>query len=306
MRKFLIFCLLASAATPVLARPDKDDDSRPARPARSESAPARADRSESRPARVERTQVSDRPQWTGGERPARPAFERSDRPERPRVEPPGGGEGRRWTGSSDGGHDRRASPVPAATRDQPDSVRDWRPREARRVDRRPNPEPTQTDGRVPDGRPTDRDRADRGVQGWTDRHFGDRRRGGAPEVSTVPRRWTQPPARAHRDGGSVLNRWHREWRDDHRYDWRHHRNRHRSIFHLGFYYDPFGWGYQRYNVGWRLWPNYYSRSHWLNDPWMYRLPPAYPGTQWIRYYDDALLVDIWTGEVVDVIYDFFW
>jgi Ni/Co efflux regulator RcnB len=39
---------------------------------------------------------------------------------------------------------------------------------------------------------------------------------------------------------------------------------------------------------------------------MYRLPPAYPGTQWIRYYDDALLVDIWTGEVVDVVYDFFW
>lgn len=122
----------------------------------------------------------------------------------------------------------------------------------------------------------------------------------------VPRRWTQPPARAHRDGGSVLNRWQRDWRDDNRYDWRHHRDRHRSIFHVGVYYDPFGWGYQRYNIGWRLWPSYYSRNNWLSDPWMYRLPPAYPGTQWIRYYDDALLVDVWTGEVVDVIYDFFW
>jgi Ni/Co efflux regulator RcnB len=125
-------------------------------------------------------------------------------------------------------------------------------------------------------------------------------------VSTTPRRWTQPPPRVRPNGESLATHWRREWRDDHRYDWRHHRNRHRSIFHVGIYYDPFGWGYQRYNIGWRLWPNYYGRSYWLDDPWMYRLPPAYPGTQWIRYYDDALLVDIWTGEVIDVIYDFFW
>jgi hypothetical protein len=28
--------------------------------------------------------------------------------------------------------------------------------------------------------------------------------------------------------------------------------------------------------------------------------------RWIRYYDDALLVDIRDGYVVDVIHDFFW
>ena len=28
--------------------------------------------------------------------------------------------------------------------------------------------------------------------------------------------------------------------------------------------------------------------------------------RWVRYYDDVLLVDIYSGEVVDVIYDFFW
>jgi hypothetical protein len=33
---------------------------------------------------------------------------------------------------------------------------------------------------------------------------------------------------------------------------------------------------------------------------------AYPGTRWVRYYDDVLLVDVYTGEVVDVIHDFFW
>ena len=62
----------------------------------------------------------------------------------------------------------------------------------------------------------------------------------------------------------------------------------------------------RYGVGWRLWPSYYRNSFWLNDPWQYRLPPAYGPFRWIRYYDDALLVNIYTGEVVDVVYDFFW
>ena len=38
----------------------------------------------------------------------------------------------------------------------------------------------------------------------------------------------------------------------------------------------------------------------------YRLPPAYGGTRWIRYYNDALLVDTYSGEVIDVIYDIFW
>ena len=39
--------------------------------------------------------------------------------------------------------------------------------------------------------------------------------------------------------------WNRNWRNDHRYDWRRYRNSHRSIFHLGFYYDPFGYSYRR-------------------------------------------------------------
>lgn len=78
------------------------------------------------------------------------------------------------------------------------------------------------------------------------------------------------------------------------------------MYHLGYYHDPFGWAYQMFTIGWRLWPNYYSSAYWINDPWMYRLPPAPPGTHWIRYYNDALLVDTWTGEVIDVIHNFFW
>ena len=54
-----------------------------------------------------------------------------------------------------------------------------------------------------------------------------------------------------------------------------HRNQHRSIFRIGIYSDPFGWGYQSWGIGSYLYPSYYSQSYWLDDPWQYRLPPAY-------------------------------
>ena len=90
-----------------------------------------------------------------------------------------------------------------------------------------------------------------------------------------------------------------------RYDWRRYRDHHRSIFHLGLYLDPFGFGYRPFNIGYNLGPAYYSQQYWI-DPEMYSLPYPPPGTQWVRYWDDALLVDIYTGEIVDVIHNFFW
>ncbi|HVF36744.1 MAG TPA: RcnB family protein [Sphingomicrobium sp.] len=106
-----------------------------------------------------------------------------------------------------------------------------------------------------------------------------------------------------RDGD---HRWTGDWRRDHRYDWRGHRDRHRWVFRTGNYYDPYGWGYRPFSIGYRLWPSYYRSSFWLNDPWMYRLPAAYGRYRWIRYYNDALLVDIHSGRVIDVIHGFFW
>ena len=101
-------------------------------------------------------------------------------------------------------------------------------------------------------------------------------------------------------------RWTSGWRGDRRYDWRRHRDRHRSLFRIGLYFDPFGWNYRRFDRGWRLWPSYYSRSYWLEDPYMYRLPYAPHPYRWIRYWDDALLVNMYTGQVVDVERNFFW
>jgi hypothetical protein len=101
--------------------------------------------------------------------------------------------------------------------------------------------------------------------------------------------------------------WNRGWRNDHRYNWRGWRSANRRIYHLRPYYAPYrGWSYRRFGIGIFLDPLFFGQSYWIGDPFYYRLPPAPPGTQWVRYYNDVLLVDIYSGEVVDAIYDFFW
>ena len=101
--------------------------------------------------------------------------------------------------------------------------------------------------------------------------------------------------------------WNRNWRNDNRYDWQRYRYSNRNQYRVGPYYSPYrGYGYNRFSIGIFLDSLFYDQRYWIGDPWQYRLPPAYPGTQWVRYYNDVLLVDVYTGEVVDVIYDFFW
>lgn len=101
--------------------------------------------------------------------------------------------------------------------------------------------------------------------------------------------------------------WNRNWRNDRRYDWQRYRNYNRGLFNIGRYYSPYyGHNYSRFSIGFRLGSSFYSDRYWIREPWQYRLPAAYAGTRWVRYYDDVLLVDLYTGEVVDVIYNFFW
>lgn len=78
-------------------------------------------------------------------------------------------------------------------------------------------------------------------------------------------------------------------------------------YRLPRYYAPSGWsrGYRRFGVGVRIAPVLFARSYWIDDPWAYRLPDADDRYRWVRYYGDALLVDLDTGQVVDVIYDIF-
>jgi hypothetical protein len=110
-----------------------------------------------------------------------------------------------------------------------------------------------------------------------------------------------------RNNRNWRNDWNRGWRNDRRYDWNNWRGRNRNVFHVSPYYSPYrNWRYQRFSIGFFLEPLFFDQRYWIGDPWQYRLPPAPYGTQWVRYYDDVLLVDIYTGEVVDTIYDFFW
>jgi hypothetical protein len=102
------------------------------------------------------------------------------------------------------------------------------------------------------------------------------------------------------------NSWSRNWRNNNRYDWQRYRYQNRSIFNLGRYYAPYGgYGYNRLSIGIILGEAFFGRDYWIDSDY-YHLPPAPPGTEWVRYYNDVVLVDMYSGEVIDVIYDFFW
>lgn len=101
--------------------------------------------------------------------------------------------------------------------------------------------------------------------------------------------------------------WNRNWRQDNRYDWHSWRNANRQHYRPGRYYAPYrNYHYRRLSIGFYLDNLFFSSRYWIDDPWSYRLPDAYGPYRWVRYYDDALLVDIYSGEVIDVIHDFFW
>lgn len=104
------------------------------------------------------------------------------------------------------------------------------------------------------------------------------------------------------------SRWnHNAWRNDNRYNWSDYRRSNSHIYRVGRYNAPYyGNRYNRFSIGLFLGSGYYASNYWINDPWHYRLPAAHGPYRWVRYYDDALLVDIYSGEVLDVIYDFFW
>lgn len=143
-------------------------------------------------------------------------------------------------------------------------------------------------------------------------------RAGAPPAQPWPRDrndWVNRgtagvPHYATRDGDhwrDAARGWSRDWRGDRRYDWQAWRGYHGDIFRLGRYHPPYrDWGYRRLTVGFVLDSLFWGDNYWIADPWFYRLPPAYGPYRWVRYFDDALLVDTYTGQVVDVIYGVFW
>lgn len=241
--------------------------------------------------------IIEAPEAVASERPRRPRLTRDSIAEAPGpaiIEAPRPSS--RTREAVAGAPGPRMLDAPGTHRRTGDSVADWRLR-----DRGAGTAPQLVEERAGSTPESMRDPIRRRIE----RFVGGR---DAPVVSREPREGTQPPApAAQRRTRFVSDDWRGHWRRDRRYDWYNWRRGHRDRFHLGFYFDPFGWGYRRYSAGWRLWPAYYSSSsYWLQDAWYYRLPYAPPGYRWIRYYNDAVLVDTWDGRVADVIYNFFW
>lgn len=79
-----------------------------------------------------------------------------------------------------------------------------------------------------------------------------------------------------------------------------------SRFRAGAYYRPQGFYYRRWSYGDILPSLFWSNRYWLNNYYSYDLPRPPVGTVWVRYGDDALLIDRYTGEVIQVAYDIFW
>ncbi|HXX51354.1 MAG TPA: RcnB family protein, partial [Xanthobacteraceae bacterium] len=63
-----------------------------------------------------------------------------------------------------------------------------------------------------------------------------------------------------------------------------------------------GWAYRQWAVGAVPPPLFLVRDYWYADWAALGLAPPAPGFQWVRYGPDLLLVNVTTGQVVDVAY----
>jgi Ni/Co efflux regulator RcnB len=77
-------------------------------------------------------------------------------------------------------------------------------------------------------------------------------------------------------------------------------------FRIAAYRQPAGFYVHRWAFGERLPVTFYVRDYWISDFALYGLMEPWPGYEWIRVGDDALLVDIETGEVIRVEYGLFY
>ena len=101
----------------------------------------------------------------------------------------------------------------------------------------------------------------------------------------------------YRSGQSSGNR---DWRSYQRNTWSQHRYR------LPEYRWPRGFNYRRYTYGQYLPEIFFGQDYWIYDYADYSLPYPPPGTVWVRYGPDALLIDRDSGEIVQVIYGVFY
>lgn len=76
--------------------------------------------------------------------------------------------------------------------------------------------------------------------------------------------------------------------------------------HLAPFVYPPGYAYRRWAVGALLPPLFLASAYFYAEWAALGLPPPQPGFQWVRYGPDLLLVNVSTGQVVDVAYGVFY
>lgn len=119
----------------------------------------------------------------------------------------------------------------------------------------------------------------------------------------------RPGESDHRDGG----RDHHpdRPRDDHgRPEWRPdafpHSYHSHERFHVRPYRPPPRFLGHRWGYGEILPPVWFGPEYLIADWWDYDLPAPPPGYDWVRVGDDAVLVDEYTGRIVQVVRGLFW
>jgi Ni/Co efflux regulator RcnB len=93
---------------------------------------------------------------------------------------------------------------------------------------------------------------------------------------------------------------HHDWSRYHRTVTASHR------YHFGTYRRPRGWVDRRWAVGAFLPSLFWAQQYWINSYYDFGLPPPPPGARWVRYGSDALLIDDYTGEIIQVVYGIFY
>ena len=99
-------------------------------------------------------------------------------------------------------------------------------------------------------------------------------------------------AAPRRDFGGVRN-YHRNFRAERR-------------FRAPVYRRPQGWYAHRWAWGEFLPSFFWTRDYWIIDFGLYGLPPPPFGAIWVRVGDDALLIDRFSGEIIEVDYGIFY
>jgi Ni/Co efflux regulator RcnB len=77
-------------------------------------------------------------------------------------------------------------------------------------------------------------------------------------------------------------------------------------YHARPWIAPRGFTYRRFRLGERVPAVLLASNYFLLDFMLYGLSPPPPGYVWVREGSDALLVDRYTGEVAQVVYDAFY